>query len=155
MIKKFLLALMALFAAAVFAAVDANKADQAALETVKGIGPAISGKIIEERKKSPFKDWTDMVNRVSGIGEGNAAKFSAEGLTVNGATFKGASTTKSAPTEAKKASAKQDTQPTKAAETKPAPAADPKASAPRPADGKTSAPKPAERPSAPKTSDKK
>ena len=61
MIKKLLFALLALFAAAAFAAVDVNKADQAALETVKGIGPAISAKIIDERKKSPFKDWADMV----------------------------------------------------------------------------------------------
>ena len=54
------------------------------------IGPGIAGKIVEERKKGSFKDWNDMVERVKGVGEGNAAKFSAEGLTVNGATFKGA-----------------------------------------------------------------
>jgi competence protein ComEA len=90
MIKKLLFALLALFVAAAFAAVDANKADQAALETIKGIGPAISGKIVDERKKSPFKDWADLVGRVQGIGEANAAKFSAAGLTVNGTTLKGA-----------------------------------------------------------------
>jgi competence protein ComEA len=108
MIKKLLFALLALFAAAAFAAVDANKADQAALETIKGIGPAISGKIIDERKKSPFKDWADLIDRVKGIGEGNAAKFSAEGLTVNGAAFKGAPAAQSPTAEAKKDGAKQD-----------------------------------------------
>src|SRR6266568_7427120 len=90
MIKKILAAMLALFAAAAFAAVDANKATQAELEAVKGIGPVIAGKILDERKKSEFKDWQDMVTRVKGVGEGNAAKFSTEGLTVNGAAFTGA-----------------------------------------------------------------
>ena len=90
MIKKLLAAMLALFAAAAFAAVDVNKATQADLESIKGIGPVISGKILDERKKAPFKDWNDMVTRVKGVGEGNAAKFSADGMTVNGATFAGA-----------------------------------------------------------------
>ena len=90
MIKKILAAMLALFAAVAFAAVDVNKATQAELEAIKGIGPAISGKILDERKKGSFKDWQDMVDRVKGVGEVNAAKFSAEGLTVNGAAFAGA-----------------------------------------------------------------
>ena len=90
MLKKMLAIVMALFAAAAFAAVDVNKASQADLETIKGIGPGVSGKILDERKKGTFKDWADLIERVKGVGEGNAAKFSAEGLTVNGAAFKGA-----------------------------------------------------------------
>ena len=91
MFKKLLATVLALFAAAVFAAsVDVNKASQAELEAIKGIGPSIAGKILDERKKGQFKDWTDMVDRVKGVGEGNAAKFSADGLTVNGTSFKGA-----------------------------------------------------------------
>ena len=89
MIKKLFALFLALFAAAAFAAVDANKATPAELDSVKGIGPAIAGKIVDERKKAPFKDWQDMIDRVKGVGENNAAKFSAEGLTVNGGTFKG------------------------------------------------------------------
>lgn len=100
MIKKLLAAMLAMLAVAAFAAVDVNKASASDLETVKGIGPAISGKILDERKKAPFKDWQDMIERVKGVGEGNAAKFSAEGLTVNGVTFKGAAPT--AKTEAPK-----------------------------------------------------
>lgn len=73
--------------AGAYAAVDVNKADQATLETVKGIGPGVSTRILDERKKAPFKDWGDLVDRVKGVGEGNAARFSKEGLTVNGNTF--------------------------------------------------------------------
>ena len=90
MFKRLLAAVFALIAATAFAAVDANKATQAELEAVKGIGPAISGKILDERKKGNFKDWKDMIDRVKGVGDGNAAKFSTEGLTVNGQAFSGA-----------------------------------------------------------------
>ena len=89
MFKTLLATVLALFAAAAFA-VDVNKATLAELEAVKGIGPVIAAKIMDERKKSSFKDWSDMVGRVKGVGDGNAAKFSTEGLTVNGAAFKGA-----------------------------------------------------------------
>ena len=125
MLKKLLAALLALCAAAAFAAVDVNKADQAALESVKGIGPAISGKILEERKKGSFKDWNDLIERVKGVGEGNAAKFSADGLTVNGATFGGAAPAKKdagmkAAAKETKAEAKADTKAGKADAAKPA-----------------------------------
>lgn len=90
MIKFLVAAVAALFAAAAFAAVDVNKATQAELEAVKGVGPGIAGKILDERKKGAFKDWADLVARVNGVGEANAAKFSAEGMTVGGAAFKGA-----------------------------------------------------------------
>jgi competence protein ComEA len=82
------LALLALFSAAALAGVDANLADQAALESIRGIGPAISSQIVDERKKSPFKDWADLLARVQGLGAGNAARFSRAGLTVDGAEYK-------------------------------------------------------------------
>ena len=108
MIKRLLAALFAVLltlgAASAFAAVDANKATQAELESIKGIGPSISGKILDERKKSNFKDWADLVERVKGVGDGNAAKFSTEGLTINGQGFKGAAAP-AAKTEAKPAKA--------------------------------------------------
>ncbi|MEO7008338.1 MAG: helix-hairpin-helix domain-containing protein, partial [Caldimonas sp.] len=118
MIKKLLAVLLALFAAAAFAAVDANKATQAELESIKGIGPAISTKIIDERKKGSFKDWNDMVTRVKGVGEHNAAKFSTDGLTVNGAGFSGAP---AATKPAAKSAMKADTKAPAAADTVKAP----------------------------------
>ncbi|MEO5880801.1 MAG: helix-hairpin-helix domain-containing protein [Caldimonas sp.] len=89
MYKQFILALGALVAASAFAAVDANKASQAELEAVKGIGPTLSTKILGERQKGPFKDWTDLTTRVKGVGDANASKFSQNGLTVNGSAFAG------------------------------------------------------------------
>ena len=102
MLKKILALVAMLYAAACFAAVDVNKATAAELDGIKGVGPAISTKILDERKKGNFKDWNDFVERVKGVGEGNAAKFSAEGLTVNGATFKGAAAAPAAKKDDKK-----------------------------------------------------
>ena len=127
MLKKLLALCLAFFAAVAFAAVDVNKATQAELDGIKGIGPSIAGKILDARKTGPFKDWGDLVERVKGIGEGNAAKFSAEGLTVNGAAFKGAAAAPAAkkddkPMPAAAAAAKKDDKPMPAAAAAPAPA---------------------------------
>lgn len=88
MFKKTLAIMAMLYAAACFAAVDINKATAADLEGVKGVGPSLSTKILDERKKGNFKDWNDFVERVKGVGATNATKFSAAGMTVNGAAFK-------------------------------------------------------------------
>ena len=109
MLKKILAIAAMLYAAASFAAVDVNKATAAELDAVKGIGPGISAKIIDERKKGTFKDWNDFIDRVKGVGDTNAAKFSAEGMTVNGAAFKGATAAPAAKKEDKKAEAKSAT----------------------------------------------
>ena len=101
-----LAALASLFAAAAFAAVDINKADQAMLESIKGIGPAMSTRLIGERKKSPFKDWSDLIERVKGVGAGNAGKFSEAGLTVNGAIYAKVDKPETAKTAAKPADSK-------------------------------------------------
>lgn len=111
MLKKILALVAMLYAVACFAAVDVNKATAAELDSVKGIGPSISSKILDERKKGNFKDWTDFVERVKGIGEGNAAKFSNEGLTVNGAPFKAGMAAPVAKKDEKKADAKAATIP--------------------------------------------
>ena len=89
MVRNFITLLLAVFALNAFAAMDANQATRADLETVKGIGPGLSGKIIDARKTAQFKDWGDLVERVGGIGVGNAAKLSQAGLTVGGSTFDG------------------------------------------------------------------
>ncbi|HZW71993.1 MAG TPA: helix-hairpin-helix domain-containing protein, partial [Caldimonas sp.] len=88
MLKSILAALAALFlAVAAHAAIDVNRASQAELEAVKGIGPSLSTRIMSERSKSEFKDWSDFVGRTKGVGEKNAAKFSEAGLTVHGKPY--------------------------------------------------------------------
>ncbi len=109
MFKKTLVCLLSLLAAASFAAVDINTATVADLDSIKGIGPGTSAKILEARKASPFKNWNDLVQRVPGIGDKRAAKLSSEGLTVNGDTFKPVMN----PVTEKKASDKKATAPAK------------------------------------------
>ncbi|MFT3816495.1 MAG: helix-hairpin-helix domain-containing protein [Rubrivivax sp.] len=87
MFRNLVTALLAALAFSAFAAVDANQASQAELESVKGIGPGLSAKILDARKSAAFKDWTDFVDRVSGVGPGNAARFSQAGLTVGGKAY--------------------------------------------------------------------
>ncbi|MDB5886750.1 MAG: hypothetical protein JWR74_2921 [Polaromonas sp.] len=69
------------------AAVDANSATEAELDGIKGLGPATSRLIMDERKKSEFKNWPDFIKRVKGVGSKSASRYSAEGLTVDGAAY--------------------------------------------------------------------
>jgi len=133
MLKKILAFMVMLYAAVCFAAVDANKATAAELDGVKGIGPTISARIVEERAKGQYKDWNDFITRVKGVGETNAVKLSEAGLTVGGATYKGAA---AAPAAAPAAAAKKEDKPAaktevKKTEEKPAPAAKQPASDPK------------------------
>lgn len=88
MFKKILALVVMLFATLAMAAVDVNKATQAELDSVKGIGPGTTKLIMSERKKGDFKDWNDFITRVKGVGENRAAKLSDGGLTVGGSTYK-------------------------------------------------------------------
>lgn len=103
MFKKILAASAMLFAVASWAAVDANKGTEAELDGLKGVGPALSKRIIEARDHGEFKDWADFMSRVKGVKEKAAHKLSAEGLTVNGQAFsEHAPANKATPVEAKK-----------------------------------------------------
>ncbi len=68
-------------------ALDINQANEAELDSVKGMGPALSAKVLKARTQGPFKDWPDLIQRVSGIRHNKAQQFSAQGLTVNGQPF--------------------------------------------------------------------
>lgn len=64
--------------------VELNAANRAELERVRGIGPDLSGRILQARNAGPFSDWADFMARVSGIGVVRATQLSAAGLLVNG-----------------------------------------------------------------------
>ena len=95
MIKKCFLTTLAfvlcLVVSTSFAAIDVNKADQAGLDGVRGIGPSLSKAILAERTKGgAFKNWADLESRVKGISDKNSVRFSKEGLQVNGQSKEGA-----------------------------------------------------------------
>jgi len=89
MFKQWMRGLLVLLLSALANAADVNQASEAELLAVKGIGAALSQRILEERASTPFKDWADLIARVKGVGEARAAQFSADGLTVNGAGYPG------------------------------------------------------------------
>lgn len=85
------------------AAVEINSADQAALESIQGLGPSKVKAILAERKKNgPFKDSADLHERVKGIGEKTVVRLMGHGLMINGQS----TVTTGAPKKVK-ASAKQ------------------------------------------------
>lgn len=109
MIKQTLLALACCLglsmAGSALAAVDVNSADEAALTTVKGIGPAMARRIVEERgKQGAFKDANDLAERVKGLGPKSVVRLQGEGLSIGkgGAlpAAKGGKTTAAVPTAA-------------------------------------------------------
>ncbi|SCU75477.1 conserved exported hypothetical protein [Cupriavidus necator] len=99
-----LAATICLFAGgAAHAAIDVNTADEAALTSVKGVGPATARNIIDERnKRGPYKDAADLAERVSGIGPKSVAKLQDAGLAI-GAKGTPAATPTAAPAKAGKA----------------------------------------------------
>ncbi|MEJ8851051.1 ComEA family DNA-binding protein [Variovorax rhizosphaerae] len=92
MFKKIATAFVgALLAVSSFAAVEANKGTAAELDSLKGVGPAMSKRIVDARAQGEFKDWADFMHRVKGVKDKSAAKLSSEGLTINGQAFTPAS----------------------------------------------------------------
>lgn len=69
-------------AARAAAGVDVNVATADELQTVRGIGPALAGRIVEERARGPYRDLADLEARVKGVGPGNVRRFAEAGLVV-------------------------------------------------------------------------
>ena len=76
-----------LWCGSALAQIDINHATEAQLDSIRGIGPATTRVILQERERQPFKDWADLIARVRGIGKISARRFSEQGFTVNGQAY--------------------------------------------------------------------
>ena len=68
-------------------ALEINQANEAELDSIKGMGPAMTRKVLVARADKPFMNWKDLMSRVAGIGKTKAQQFSAQGVLVNGQSF--------------------------------------------------------------------
>jgi competence protein ComEA len=70
------------------AEIDVNTASQAQLESLRGIGVALSDRLLEERSRRPYTDWADLAARVPGVGPKTAERLSAQGLRIAGRPYR-------------------------------------------------------------------
>ena len=57
------------------------------LDGLRGLGPATTRRILQERERQPFGDWRDVMRRVPGIGPKKATQLSEQGLRVQGQPY--------------------------------------------------------------------
>ncbi len=60
--------------------VDLNTATDEQLQSLKGIGPAMSGRILAERARAPFSSLADFDERVKGVGTITLRRWVTDGL---------------------------------------------------------------------------
>lgn len=70
-------------------ALELNQASEAELDSLLGVGPSLSSRLLQARQQGPFRDWRDLIQRVPGIGPRSARKLSAQGATVAGLSLDG------------------------------------------------------------------
>ena len=97
MFKKIVLAMALLASLSCQAGVEINQATEAELDSIKGLGPSSTARILAARQQGAFKDWGDVMRRVSGVRAASAAKLSAAGLVVNGLPYQSAGEVPKAP----------------------------------------------------------
>ena len=68
-------------------ALELNQANEAELDALRGMGPALNRRVRQARDAQPFTDWPDFLRRVSGVGPAQARALSAQGLTVQGRAY--------------------------------------------------------------------
>ncbi len=67
--------------------IDLNKATEVELDALKGVGPVLTKAVMDERKKTPFKNWEDVTSRVKGLGHQKASSLSEQGVRVQGSAY--------------------------------------------------------------------
>jgi len=80
---------IAMLASIAWAQLDLNKASEIELDGLKGFGPTLTREVMDERKKTFFHNWSDVMKRVKGIGPKKAASLSAQGVRVQGLAYDG------------------------------------------------------------------
>lgn len=68
-------------------ALEVNLASEAELDSLRGIGPPFTRRLMDERERHAFQDWQDLMNRVAGMGPKVARSLSKQGLTVQGLSY--------------------------------------------------------------------
>jgi len=97
MVKQLLLVAALWASLSCWADVEINQATEAELDSIKGLGPSSTARILAARQQGAFKDWDDVMRRVSGVRSASAAKLSAAGLVVNGLPYQPAGEVAKAP----------------------------------------------------------
>jgi competence protein ComEA len=64
-----------------------NRASEAELDGIRGLGPNSTARILKARESGPFKSWADLMARVKGIKPATATKLSVAGMTVGDAPY--------------------------------------------------------------------
>lgn len=106
MVKQLLLGAALWASLSCWAGVEINQATEAELDSIKGLGPSSTARILAARQQGAFKDWADVMRRVSGVRAASAAKLSAAGLVVNGLPYQPAGDAAKAPQAAASAASK-------------------------------------------------
>lgn len=71
---------------------ELNRASRAELESLPGLGPALTAQLLAKRGDAPFADWQDLARRVRGMGPALRRRLSEAGLRVNGRALDAAGT---------------------------------------------------------------
>jgi competence protein ComEA len=87
LIKKWILSALVCAHLSVFS-LEINQANEAELDSIKGMGPAMTRKVLAARTEKLFMNWKDLMSRVAGIGTAKAQQFSDQGVLVNGLALK-------------------------------------------------------------------
>lgn len=66
---------------------DIAQAREIDLDGLRGLGPATTRLILQQRERQPFRDWKDLMQRTPGIGPKKAAQLSEQGLRVQGQPY--------------------------------------------------------------------
>jgi competence protein ComEA len=64
--------------------IDINHASEADLDSLDGVGPALTARILAQRAQAPFEGWPDLMRRVKGVRQATAQRLAAQGVRVNG-----------------------------------------------------------------------